>query len=73
MWPKEKPVRPRNRRKTLAGASGPPRFPGESAKYRVARNTLLKSEIALRRQLEAVAAGRAGLALKLRYVRRGVP
>jgi predicted dithiol-disulfide oxidoreductase (DUF899 family) len=59
-------------RKTLAGTSGPPGFPGESAKYRMARNKLLKSEIALRRQLEAVAGERRKLplggALKEDYV-----
>jgi len=39
------------------------RFPGETAKYRAARDTLLKSEIALRRQAEAVAAERRKLPL----------
>jgi predicted dithiol-disulfide oxidoreductase (DUF899 family) len=37
------------------------RFPGESAKYRAARNTLLKHEIELRRQIEEVAAERRAL------------
>src|SRR5262245_47681841 len=32
------------------------RFPNETSEYRVARNALLLSEIALRRQMEAVAA-----------------
>jgi len=36
-------------------------FPGESAKYRRARNALLKEEMALRRQVERVAARRRGL------------
>lgn len=36
-------------------------FPGESAEYRVARERLLQSEIALRRQTEAVAAERRAL------------
>ena len=39
------------------------RFPGESAAYRSARNELLDDEIALRRHLEAVAAGRRNLPL----------
>ena len=51
------------------------RFPGESAKYRAARNKLLKGEIALRRKLEAVAAERRALpvggALKEDYVFEG--
>ncbi len=37
------------------------RFPGESAEYRTARNALLESEIALRRQIERVAAERRAL------------
>ena len=36
-------------------------FPGESAEYRAARNELLTKEIELRRQMEAVAAGRREL------------
>jgi predicted dithiol-disulfide oxidoreductase (DUF899 family) len=36
-------------------------FPNESAEYRTARNALLDAEIALRRQLEAVAAQRRSL------------
>ena len=38
-------------------------FPGETAKYRAARNTLLKNEIALRRATEKVAAERRKLPL----------
>jgi predicted dithiol-disulfide oxidoreductase (DUF899 family) len=37
------------------------RFPNESAEYRAARDKLLAAEIALRRQIEAVAAERRGL------------
>jgi predicted dithiol-disulfide oxidoreductase (DUF899 family) len=37
------------------------RFPNESGEYRRARNALLESEIALRRQIEAVAAQRRAL------------
>ncbi|HLZ81937.1 MAG TPA: DUF899 family protein, partial [Caulobacteraceae bacterium] len=37
------------------------RFPGESAAYRGARDKLLESEMALRRQMEAVAAQRRAL------------
>jgi predicted dithiol-disulfide oxidoreductase (DUF899 family) len=48
------------------------RFPGESAKYRTARDTLLKRESAVRRQIEAVAAERRKLppggALRADYV-----
>lgn len=36
-------------------------FPNESAEYRTARNALLEQEIALRRQMEAVAAQRRAL------------
>jgi len=39
------------------------RFPGESAKYRSARNALLKDEMALRDRLEAVASKRRKLPL----------
>ena len=39
------------------------RFPGETADYRAARDRLLASEIALRRQMEAVAAERRALPL----------
>jgi predicted dithiol-disulfide oxidoreductase (DUF899 family) len=39
------------------------RFPGESTAYRTARNALLKDEIALRAQIEAVAAKRRTLPL----------
>ena len=38
-----------------------PLFPNESAEYRTARNALLDAEIALRRQVEAVAAQRRSL------------
>src|SRR5438132_11833336 len=38
-------------------------FPGESAKYRRARNDLLKDEMALRKKIEAVAAKRRKLPL----------
>jgi predicted dithiol-disulfide oxidoreductase (DUF899 family) len=38
-------------------------FPGETEEYRRARNSLLESEIELRRQAEAVAAQRRGLPL----------
>jgi predicted dithiol-disulfide oxidoreductase (DUF899 family) len=37
------------------------RFPGESADYRRARNSLLRAEVKLRRQIEAVAAQRRQL------------
>lgn len=39
------------------------RFPGESTEYRSKRNTLLEAEIALRKQIESVAALRRGLPL----------
>jgi predicted dithiol-disulfide oxidoreductase (DUF899 family) len=39
----------------------PPRFPGESADYRRARNALLAEEIELRRHIERVAAQRRAL------------
>jgi predicted dithiol-disulfide oxidoreductase (DUF899 family) len=39
------------------------RFPGESAAYREARNSLLKAEVELRRQIETVAAQRRKLPL----------
>jgi predicted dithiol-disulfide oxidoreductase (DUF899 family) len=38
-------------------------YPNESAEYRKARNALLVEEIALRRQIEAVAAQRRALPL----------
>jgi predicted dithiol-disulfide oxidoreductase (DUF899 family) len=73
---KRKPRSSRKSGKTSAGASGPSGFPGESEKYRAARNKLLKREIGLRRQLEAVAAERRKLpiggALKEDYVFEGV-
>jgi len=37
------------------------RFPGESAEYRAARDRLLEQEVALRREMEAVAAARRAL------------
>ena len=37
------------------------RFPGESAEYRAARETLLQKEIELRRAMESVADARRGL------------
>jgi predicted dithiol-disulfide oxidoreductase (DUF899 family) len=37
------------------------RYPNESAEYRAARNALLDEEIALRAQMEAVAAKRRSL------------
>lgn len=42
-------------------AEMPPRFPGESAEYRRARNDLLAEEIELRRHIERVAAQRRAL------------
>jgi predicted dithiol-disulfide oxidoreductase (DUF899 family) len=39
------------------------RFPGESTEYRRARNALLREEVKLRRQIEAVAAKRRSLPL----------
>src|SRR2546428_5385198 len=36
-------------------------FPGESSEYRRARDRLLEAEVALRRQMEAVAAARRAL------------
>src|SRR5688572_32170859 len=37
------------------------RFPGESPKYRAARDRLLEQDVALRREMEAVAAARRAL------------
>src|ERR1700736_1460376 len=45
----------------LGPKSSHQRFPNESAEYRRARNSLLEAEIALRRQIEAVAAQRRAL------------
>jgi predicted dithiol-disulfide oxidoreductase (DUF899 family) len=39
----------------------PVKFPSESREYRQAHNALLEQEIALRRQMEAVAAARRAL------------
>src|ERR1700761_7498148 len=44
-----------------ASMDRPVTFPGESAESRAARDKLLQSEMALRRQLEAVAAERRAL------------
>ena len=69
---RSKTRRSANARKTLAAASELSGFPGESARYRIARNKLLKHEIALRRNAEAVADERRKLplggALKEQYV-----
>jgi predicted dithiol-disulfide oxidoreductase (DUF899 family) len=50
-------------------------FPGESAEYRAARNSLLAEEMELRRQIERVAAQRralpAGGALAVDYLFEG--
>lgn len=54
------------RKKTTTGSSRglhAVRLPGETPKYRAARDKLLKNEIALRRQIEAVAAERRALPL----------
>jgi predicted dithiol-disulfide oxidoreductase (DUF899 family) len=59
------------RKKPANGRRGPAankpvhqvRFPGETSKYRSARNSLLKDEMALRAQIEAVAAKRRKLPL----------
>ena len=59
-------------KKRLARGLHTTRFPGEKPAYRAARDTLLNAEIALRRQIEAVAAMRRKLplggALKEDYV-----
>lgn len=49
------------KRKTAATKVDAPRFPGESAAYRRARNTLLQAEIDLRKRIEQVAALRRKL------------
>jgi predicted dithiol-disulfide oxidoreductase (DUF899 family) len=60
--PKPKPARrKRAARKPQRAALHAGRFPGESAAYRKARNELLKAELALRRNVEAVAARRRKL------------
>jgi predicted dithiol-disulfide oxidoreductase (DUF899 family) len=67
--PKRKPAKRRSaspkpaKRKSASRAPHPARFPGESGAYRKARNDLLKAEIALRRNVEAVAAQRRRLPL----------
>lgn len=60
--PKAK-ARPRARAKPKPAARRVIRFPGETPAYRKARDKLLKSEMALRRQMEAVAAQRRKLPL----------
>jgi predicted dithiol-disulfide oxidoreductase (DUF899 family) len=57
---KEQAKRTPSKRATTKPGVG---FPRESAKYRSARNKLLRSEIKLRRQIEAVAAERRKLPL----------
>src|SRR5262245_20306313 len=47
----------------MAGSLRQMRFPGESEKYRAARNELLEAEIDLRRRAEEVAAQRRRLPL----------
>lgn len=56
---KKKPVRRPKKRKAKSLSSS--RFPGETSKYRDARDKLLRSEIALRREIEKVAAARRRL------------
>lgn len=51
----------RSTRKSAPAALHGQRFPGETAGYRKARNDLLKAELALRRNVEAVAAARRKL------------
>jgi predicted dithiol-disulfide oxidoreductase (DUF899 family) len=50
-------------KKAAADRTNATRFPGETAKYRAARDKLLKGEIALRRHAEAIAAQRRKLPL----------
>ena len=50
-----------SRRKATAGTFHNERFPGETRGYRTARNALLKAELELRRNVEAVAALRRKL------------
>ncbi len=47
-----------------------PKFPGESAEYRDARNDLLRKEVELRRQIESVAAARRKLPIGGRWARK---
>jgi predicted dithiol-disulfide oxidoreductase (DUF899 family) len=59
---KRKSAKPASaKRKTAPAALHREHFPGESASYRRARNDLLKAEMALRRNVEAVAALRRKL------------
>jgi predicted dithiol-disulfide oxidoreductase (DUF899 family) len=64
---KKAKAKPKSRNGRRSPAAAKPihqvRFPGESAKYRSARNSLLKDEMALRAQIEAVAAKRRKLPL----------
>ncbi len=59
---KRKPA-PKTTRKSRSARLHSKHFPGESAGYRKARNTLLKAEMELRRRLEDVAAMRRKLPL----------
>jgi predicted dithiol-disulfide oxidoreductase (DUF899 family) len=59
---KKKPVRPTSK-STARKALSRERFPNETPEYRRARNRLLKAEMALRAQVEAVAALRRKLPL----------
>jgi predicted dithiol-disulfide oxidoreductase (DUF899 family) len=62
-----KKTKPRTRTSRRPSRAAQPRhqvrFPGESAKYRAARNALLKDEMALRANVEAVASKRRKLPL----------
>jgi predicted dithiol-disulfide oxidoreductase (DUF899 family) len=63
----KKTKKPAKKAKTAKPSTSKPihaiRFPGESTAYRTARNALLKDEMALRAQIEAVAAKRRTLPL----------
>jgi predicted dithiol-disulfide oxidoreductase (DUF899 family) len=54
-------ARPKRSRRAATARVHHVHFPGESAKYRAARNALLKAEMELRRQIERVAAKRRAL------------
>ncbi|HUC78523.1 MAG TPA: DUF899 family protein [Vicinamibacterales bacterium] len=58
---RKKKVRTSRRAQSAAKPLHDVRFPGESTKYRAARNALLREEMALRSQIEAVAAKRRRL------------
>jgi predicted dithiol-disulfide oxidoreductase (DUF899 family) len=64
---KKAKAKPKSRKGRQSPAAAKPiheiRFPGESAKYRSARNALLNDEMALRAQIEAVSAKRRKLPL----------